>query len=592
MTDECRGEGRCCDRQDLKSLKKLLSLCPPCVDTGSWHDLTFATTIDAALNGVALYHDPANRLTPIIGPLTVVPSPWPKRSVQMAQFVSPLIATLLTKASMDKQWIYDSLDSGGVLESDQFIKRLATIMISTENKCPVELVLFRNDFMLHVPDNSNIRHPVYGHVPLKSVEQNTIAVGMSYLSDKVSKIHDNTMRRLKKAGHWDNIDLKGRRDEQIGCQTFARTIAKALKTCVELDTFNIYNNIGVCLMITEDTEKNCIDQLGVVQAIDEALDEEHLTNMLGLQRTIGYLLTAFREGKLYSEKDGTIVLEERNCLNGTKKKTICLVYWRMFYDPQQISGEDEEDLWKLRILFEGSNALKCPTIGAQLAGAKEIQKAFASRKNVERFLPVSYFDNRKEIREASIDIIMECTAKQLDPLHDEELLQKVIDYDKENWVLKPQREGGGHNYFSNDMVNKLKLLKETCVAGTSGFVLMELLRPPAHRCTVLDITKDSMKLRSFDADSELGIYCAYAGIRNAEEITSVETPELGPLAKLTIPGLISLQTGGNVLRTKPFDRKEGGIYKGFGWLDSTLLVDDEEWSPEDKEEEENTSEKK
>jgi len=135
----------------LKSLIKLHEVCTN-REEGSevWHDLTFATTIDAALHGTSLYHTPPNRLTPLVGPLTAVPSPWPRKSVELAHLVSSLMAVMLAMASMSKDWIYSSLKEAGVLDDDPFIQKLADIMIEEVNQCPVEIVLFRNDFMMHV----------------------------------------------------------------------------------------------------------------------------------------------------------------------------------------------------------------------------------------------------------------------------------------------------------------------------------------------------------------------------------------------------------------------------------------------------------
>jgi len=575
----------------LKSLKKL-DMISSNIDEGSGisHDLTFATTIDAALHGISLYHDPHNRLAPLVGPLTAVPSPWPRKSVELACSVSSLMAVMLTMASMDRKWIYSCLKDAGVLDDDRFIQKLADIMIEDENQCPVEIVLFRNDFMMHVlsKNRKNVLHPVYGHVPFKAVEQNTVAVGMSYLSDQVKQIHNNMMNRLKGAGHLGPEDehVKHRLVDGIGCQTFGKTIAKAVKTCAENGVIcSVKNRVSLCLMITEDLEKNCIDQLGVIQAITKAIQEEGgLDRIVPLQRTISYLLQAYRDQRLIIDDNGCLTLIEVDCMQNKTDKEICVVYWRMFYDPSHVSAaKDETDLWNLRRLLERSTALKIPTIGGQLAGTKEIQKRFSSREIVEKFLPLTYFDNCVEIHKKAVDFVLECTAKQVDPLEDIDLFNRVVKSEKHNWVLKPQREGGGNNYFSDNMVDKLFELKKNNhnLDRGSAYVLMELLVPPPHKTTVLDVKVDSIGLRSFDADSELGIYSAFTVCR--DKSTKVDRTSgsslcgLGPLSLLNIPGYITLNTGGTLLRTKPYDQDEVGIYKGYGWLDSTLLVEDEEW---------------
>jgi len=432
-------------------------------------------------------------------------------------------------------------------------------------------------------------HPVYGHIPFKAVEQNTIAVGMSYLSNQVRKIHDNTLDRLKDAGHLprEEDDVKYSRFEGVGCETFAKTIAEAVKACIGHGVIcTDKSRVCLCLMITENLEKNCIDQLGVIKAIGKALEnDEGFKRVIPLQRTISYLLLAYREQRLVIDDNSSLILIDIDSQQNRIEKEICVVYWRMFYDPSHVSeGKDKNDLWNLRRLIERSTALKIPSIGGQLAGAKEIQKKLSSREVVEQFLPLSYFDNRVEIQQLAIDLVMECTAKQIDPLQDMDLFERVVGPEKYQWVLKPQREGGGNNYFSDKMVDKMMELKENIQTHNRGsaYVLMELLKPPPHKSIVLDIKVDSIGLRSFNADSELGIYSAYAACRcqSAKIGTSNALNGLGPLSSLTIPGLISLNTGGNLLRTKPYDQDEGGIYKGYGWLDSALLVEDDEWVKE------------
>ena len=46
----------------------------------------------------------------------------------------------------------------------------------------------------------------------------------------------------------------------------------------------------------------------------------------------------------------------------------------------------------------------------------------------------------------------------------------------QGWVLKPSREGGGNNFFDDDMLEKLRELKGS--DKREAYVLMEKLRPP------------------------------------------------------------------------------------------------------------------
>ncbi|MGB1857845.1 MAG: hypothetical protein ACPHS0_15565, partial [bacterium] len=47
----------------------------------------------------------------------------------------------------------------------------------------------------------------------------------------------------------------------------------------------------------------------------------------------------------------------------------------------------------------------------------------------------------------------------------------------ESWVLKPQREGGGNNYFDKEMTQKLNNMTPS---ELKAHVLMERIRPRSH----------------------------------------------------------------------------------------------------------------
>ena len=46
----------------------------------------------------------------------------------------------------------------------------------------------------------------------------------------------------------------------------------------------------------------------------------------------------------------------------------------------------------------------------------------------------------------------------------------------EDYVLKPQREGGGNNLYGENLRDRLKDSK-----GLSAYILMQRIRPPVHR---------------------------------------------------------------------------------------------------------------
>ena len=113
-----------------------------------------------------------------------------------------------------------------------------------------------------------------------------------------------------------------------------------------------------------------------------------------------------------------------------------------------------------------------------------------------------------------------------------------------DYVLKPQREGGGHNFFDEHLVAALEGLAPD---ERSSYVLMERIRPQPHPAVLV---RD----------------------RTAREAQTVS--EIGRFGVLLADGereLINRDVG-YLVRTKGADTQEGGVSAGFGFLDSLLLT--------------------
>eukprot|EP01036_Dinobryon_divergens_P003500 gene3500-4616_t len=62
---------------------------------------------------------------------------------------------------------------------------------------------------------------------------------------------------------------------------------------------------------------------------------------------------------------------------------VSVAYFRAGYAPTDYPTERE---WEARTLIEMSSAVKCPSVGYQLAGTKKIQQVLTEPGQVERFL--------------------------------------------------------------------------------------------------------------------------------------------------------------------------------------------------------------
>jgi glutathione synthase len=110
-------------------------------------------------------------------------------------------------------------------------------------------------------------------------------------------------------------------------------------------------------------------------------------------------------------------------------------------------------------------------------------------------------------------------------------------------VLKPQREGGGHNFFDEALVARLNALQPE---EEAAYILMERIRPARHAALLV---RDGTA-REVEAVSEIGRF----GVVLVQDGQWLRNEDAGYL-----------------VRSKAHDTAEGGVSAGFGYLDSLLL---------------------
>ena len=114
----------------------------------------------------------------------------------------------------------------------------------------------------------------------------------------------------------------------------------------------------------------------------------------------------------------------------------------------------------------------------------------------------------------------------------------------EGFVMKPQREGGGHNLFGDELAKTLGSLSRP---QRASFILMQRLRPPAYPAVLV---REGQLLRG-EAVSELGVYSTYVRAANG---------------KVLVDG-----AAGHLLRSKLVGTDEGGVAAGYACLSSPLV---------------------
>ena len=137
-------------------------------------------------------------------------------------------------------------------------------------------------------------------------------------------------------------------------------------------------------------------------------------------------------------------------------------------------------------------------------------------------------------------------GEHIDPASELEVSKAIENPD--NYVIKPQREGGGNNIYGAEV--KEALLKMT-KKELNAYILMQRIFP---------VKRPTAMLRAGEvivgsAISELGIYSTY-------------------LSNGTSDAPILNKFVGHLLRTKLDGVNEGGVASGFAVLDSPFLVDE------------------
>jgi len=229
--------------------------------------------------------------------------------------------------------------------------------------------------------------------------------------------------------------------------------------------------------------------------------------------------------------------------NPSKTYEVAVVYFRAGYGPQDYP---DASAWKARLQIERSNAIKCPTILTQLAGAKKVQQVLATPKAPSEPSILGRFMGTTSGLED-----LENTFTNIFPLDDSpaglEARKIAVDPERcKGYVLKPQREGGGNNIYRSAIPPFLKSLPET---HWKSYILMEIITPPPVHNMILR----NGVVEKGGVICELGIYgtCVWDG---------------------TTKQLLHNEGAGYLLRTKGDQSEEGGVAAGFGSMDSCRLV--------------------
>ncbi|XP_059188482.1 glutathione synthetase-like [Centropristis striata] len=426
-------------------------------------------------------------------PFTLFPSLVSKAALLQALAVQTHFNTLVDKISQDPDFLEEAL--AGTVQADDFTAKLFDIykQVQQEGRTQsIVLGLNRIDYMEDPMED--------GTSSLKQIEINTIAAGGFGVSDRLPEVHRHILRSV------------GLLEESKSVQDTNRTsrMSAALAKAWEL----YGQQEAVILFLVEEFQ---------ISKLTHRCIEKELWN-----RNIPVIRRKFED--VYS----------RGSLDGDKKMFIdglevAVVYYRYGYMP----GHYTEETWDARLLMERSQAVKCPDISTHLAGTKKVQQVLARPGVLEKFFP-----DQPQVVEQIRATFAGLYTLDMGPEGDRTVAMALADPDQ--FVLKPQREGGGNNSFGEDIVRILQEVKND--QRRASYILMERIRPRTGQNILL---RRGLPVKLSSVCSEIGVYGAY--VRHGGE-------------------MILNEAAGHALRTKSIEHNDAGMIDGVTVFDNPLVI--------------------
>jgi len=476
----------------------------PALDTKEKDDLVDELTQYGLANGLIMYPEGFRNFEADLAPLTIFPTPFPQSEFEKAKALSIPFSKLYGEIVFERKWLIkiaeelstsDTGFTGKLYESYKKAKKEGIIQ-------NVSLALTRSDYMFDTVSNQ-----------IKQVEYNTVSVSFAGLSQKVGEAH----KYLNDSGLYETSGKKYYKDSELAISESPDGLAKGLGEATKYYNAHFTDaNNTIVLFVIQPKERN---------AFDQRLIEYSLLKNFGV-RSKRVELTKFTSRVAVDKKT------RRLYLDGDE---VSVVYYRSGYSPSEY---EQDAAWDARVLAETTTAIKCPSLLVQLSGAKKIQQLLTIPQNLDKFY------SRSSIWRKKLESTF-CKIYPLDGSNQGQTAKKLAFEHPENYVLKPQREGGGNNVYKEDIPGFLKSIPESQWAG---YILMELIHPPLEKNILL---RDG-QLFNDGIVSELGIYNA-------------------SLLDESTGKIISNSYGGHLLRSKISSSNEGGVAAGYGCVDSLYL---------------------
>ncbi|XP_018579703.1 glutathione synthetase isoform X2 [Anoplophora glabripennis] len=429
-------------------------------------------------------------------PFVLLPSTFPSKEFRRAVEVQIILNELVHRVAHNREFLTTTLKE--TIQVDEFTGNLFKIYETVQDEGVTQRValgLLRSDYMIHSEYANHI----------KQVEINTIASSFGGIATSLPRFHRYVLQEL---GCFEHIQNLPENNALAGlCQGM-------------LEAWKIYGDPkAVILFIVEDVTYNICDQ---------RLHEFKIRELNPHVKVIRRTLTQVGD-------NGSLNSNNELIIDGL---VVSVIYFRAGYEPGHYPSKKE---WDARLLMERSQAIKSPSIQYHLAGTKKVQQALAKSGILELFLTEA-----KKI-ESVRDIFTGLYGLDFDEFGDQAVQMALNEPDR--FVLKPQREGGGNNFYGSEVREVMLQMKDS--RERTAWILMERILPPLSTGYIVR-PAGSNPPPLCEMVSELGIFGVIIG--DSEKI------------------LVNKQVG-HMLRTKVSTANEGGVAAGLGALDSPYLID-------------------
>ncbi|KTW31533.1 glutathione synthetase [Pneumocystis carinii B80] len=434
-------------------------------------------------------------------PLTLYPSLFPSIAFKKAKAIQCDFNKLYAHIANDEEFMCQIMEN--LINIDEFIRKLWDIHLQTKKKGivqPISLGIFRSDYLLEATQNSSPQ--------LKQVEFNTIASSMGSFSSKISEMH----KYLNSIGAYGSCILK---EENFPKNDSIKLLSEGLANADRL-----YGGKDTKILFVVEAHDPFI--------LDQRCLEYELFQVHGIQ-AYRVSLHSILDSIELRQNDKALLFKSPN----SKIEEISVVYFRTGYSPSHYPTSIQ---WSARLLIEESRAIKCPTVITQLAGCKKVQQVLCENNIINKFLPENI---SKSLKETFVSIYP--LNKSLSGQEAYHLLMN----NPQNYVLKPQREGGGNNIYGLNILSFLETISES---QREQYILMEMIHPFLQTNTIVQ----NNELYHTNVVNELGIYGVILWDRNGKIYHNIES--------------------GYLLRTKDKDKNEGGVMIGCSSIDSCVLI--------------------